>query len=80
VGYSKVDKKGRILIPKAFRNIFAPGTKVVIEITPGGELLVRKAMNADEIIRKIRSIKLSGDKKASRENAEKGKHMLWGDQ
>ena len=80
VGYSKVDKKGRILIPKVFRNIFTPGTKVTIEITPEGELLIRKAMDADEIIRKIRSIKLSGDKKASHENAEKGKHMLWGNQ
>lgn len=78
VGYSKVDKKGRILIPKAFRNIFAPGTKVIIEVTPKGELLIRKAVDADEIIRKIRSIRLSGDKKAAREDAEKGKHMLWG--
>ncbi|MHA1616462.1 MAG: MraZ N-terminal domain-containing protein [Candidatus Njordarchaeales archaeon] len=78
VGFSKIDRKGRVLIPRVFREVFPPGTNVVIEMTPEGELIVRKAEDAEEIINKIKSIKLRGDKKKIKANAEEGKHMYWG--
>mgnify|MGYP000672151040 FL=1 len=80
VGFSRIDKKGRILIPKAFREHFAPGTLVTIEMTPDGDLIIRKASNAEEIIQKIKNIKLKGDKNKIYADAEEGKHMFWGEE
>lgn len=79
MGYSNVDRKGRILIPKAFRDVFSPGTPVVIEMTPEGYLIIRKAVDVEKLISLIKNIKLQGDKSRVRDNAEKGKHVFWGE-
>jgi len=51
---------------------------VTIEITPNGELIIRRTLNTDELIEKIKSIRLRGDKTRVAADAERGKHMLWG--
>ena len=74
----KVDSRWRIMLPREAREFFKPGDLVLVEVVSPGQVLIRKAMSPEELVKKIKSTKLSGSKESINIDAAKIKDEIRG--